>query len=871
MRLATLVGLAAGSLAGLGSANLAPRNYDANDYYVLQLERGVNPDDVAARLDMRHEGPLGNLAGHHMFSAVKRNDDIVSRAVHERRRRRTSTPDLIDRVPFWQKQRLRAPMTKRSSPGPARGAFPAEKRQDVDAQAVQRQKNVMSELGITDPIFTEQWHLFNAVEVGHDVNVTDVWRAGITGHNSTVAIVDDGLDMYSNDLKPNYYAAGSYDFNDHRPEPKPTLSDDRHGTRCAGEIGAAKNDVCGVGVAYDSKIAGIRILSKLITESDEALSLNYDFQHNQIYSCSWGPPDDGKSMEAPGILIKRAMLNGVQNGRSGKGSVFVFASGNGAVYEDNCNFDGYTNSIYSITVGAVDRKGLHPYYSEKCSAQLVVTYSSGSGDAIHTTDVGENTCSSSHGGTSAAAPLAAGIFALALEVRPDLTWRDMQYIALQTAVVVDPSDEELQTTATGKQFSHTFGYGKLDSWALVEAARTWKNVKPQAWLFSPWIHIKHDIPQGDKGLTSSFTVTKDMMLKANLARLEHVTVTMNVEHSKRGDLSVDLISPSGLVSHIATTRKGDLSGDGYADWTFMSVVHWGEDGVGDWKIIVKDSQVNENSGKWVDWHLKLWGESIDAEKATLLPMPTEEDDDNHDENIPVTTGVAETTTLPPAVQQTPSELPSVPSDHPERPTKPGSGSTAEGSAGEKPSETEGGSGSSSSDSSAAETTTAESSWLPSFLPTFGVSSRTQAWIYGAFSLIVVFCAGLGAWLYMQRRKRLSNTRDNYEFELINEEEGEGLTGAGAAAGEKGRKRRGGELYDAFADGSDDEMEMFSDGDDDDDSQGRRAGGSSSAAAAGSAAAAASSSSRAGPASDEDDDSEEDSVDEKAGLRGGTRR
>ena len=87
-------------------------------------------------------------------------------------------------------------------------------------------------------------------------------------------------------------------------------------------------------------------------------------------------------MDAPGILIKRAMLNGVQNGRDGLGSIYVFASGNGAGNEDNCNFDGYTNSIYSISVGAIDRKGLHPYYSEKCSAQLVVTYSSGSGDAI---------------------------------------------------------------------------------------------------------------------------------------------------------------------------------------------------------------------------------------------------------------------------------------------------------------------------------------------------------------------------------------------------------------------------------------------------------------------------------------------------------
>ena len=47
-----------------------------------------------------------------------------------------------------------------------------------------------------------------------------------------------------------------------------------------------------------------------------------------------------------------------------------------------CNFDGYTNSIYSVTVSAVDFKGLHPYYSEPCAANMVVAYSSGSGQHI---------------------------------------------------------------------------------------------------------------------------------------------------------------------------------------------------------------------------------------------------------------------------------------------------------------------------------------------------------------------------------------------------------------------------------------------------------------------------------------------------------
>jgi kexin len=92
-------------------------------------------------------------------------------------------------------------------------------------------------------------------------------------------------------------AYGSYDFNDHVDLPTPVLPEDTHGTRCAGEIAAGKNDYCGVGLAYDSKIAGIRILSGPISDVDEAAALNYGFQNTSIYSCSWGPTDDGRSME----------------------------------------------------------------------------------------------------------------------------------------------------------------------------------------------------------------------------------------------------------------------------------------------------------------------------------------------------------------------------------------------------------------------------------------------------------------------------------------------------------------------------------------------------------------------------------------------
>lgn len=137
-----------------------------------------------------------------------------------------------------------------------------------------------------------------------------------------------------------------------------------------------------MGIAYNAKIAGLRILSGEISDVDEALALNYAYQNTSIYSCSWGPADDGRSMEAPSLLIRKAVVEGIVNGRGGKGSIFVFASGNGALHGDQCNFDGYTNSIFSVTVGAVDYKGLHPYYSEACAANMIVTYSSGSGKSI---------------------------------------------------------------------------------------------------------------------------------------------------------------------------------------------------------------------------------------------------------------------------------------------------------------------------------------------------------------------------------------------------------------------------------------------------------------------------------------------------------
>jgi len=66
-------------------------------------------------------------------------------------------------------------------------------------------------------------------------------------------------------------------------------------------------------------------------------------------------------------------------GRGGLGSIFVWASGNGGQNGDSCNCDGYTNSIYTLSISSATENGHVPWYSEACPSTLAATYSSGSG------------------------------------------------------------------------------------------------------------------------------------------------------------------------------------------------------------------------------------------------------------------------------------------------------------------------------------------------------------------------------------------------------------------------------------------------------------------------------------------------------------
>ena len=55
-------------------------------------------------------------------------------------------------------------------------------------------------------------------------------------------------------------------------------------------------------------------------------------------------------------------------------------------------------------------------------------------DVTHRSD--RTGCTASHSGTSAAAPLAAGVIALVLSVNPCITWRDVQHLIVLSSVSV---------------------------------------------------------------------------------------------------------------------------------------------------------------------------------------------------------------------------------------------------------------------------------------------------------------------------------------------------------------------------------------------------------------------------------------------------
>lgn len=56
--------------------------------------------------------------------------------------------------------------------------------------------------------------------------------------------------------------------------------------------------------------SGVRMLDGVVNDAVEAKALGLNPEHIDIYSASWGPEDDGKTVDGPGPLARRAFIYG---------------------------------------------------------------------------------------------------------------------------------------------------------------------------------------------------------------------------------------------------------------------------------------------------------------------------------------------------------------------------------------------------------------------------------------------------------------------------------------------------------------------------------------------------------------------------------
>ena len=484
-----------------------------------------------------------------------------------------------------------------------------------------------------DPYFDDQWHLNNSGQTsgvaGEDANVMGVWDS-FNGSGVVISVIDDGVEHSHPDLSDNYVSVHSYDWCGDDSDPDPNSSDG-HGTAVAGVAAGTGNNSIGVtGAAFGASIAGHRLIACGFSDSTGADALSYHNAGIDIYSNSWGPFDSGNILDGPGPITIAAIEDSIYNGRSGLGNIYTWAAGNGLDADDNSNYDGYSNSRYSIAVAAITHYGEQSWYSEPGANILVTAHSNGGTptyEGITTTDITGNggydggDVTHDFGGTSSATPLVSGVIALVLEANPDLTWRDVQNILVHSSRKNDANDSSWIVNGAGHDVSHKFGFGAVDAGAAVSLAQNWSSSGEETNAsFGPYTS-NVDIDNGPSSWTEfNLSVPVDL-------RLESIDIFVDITHDARGELDIVLQSPNGHESWLAEEHT-DNNAD-YSNWRFGTVQHWDESSQGDWKLKVRDSVSGSNSGTVNSWEVIFHGVgNVTDFDGDGWPDYNDEDDDN---------------------------------------------------------------------------------------------------------------------------------------------------------------------------------------------------------------------------------------------------
>jgi hypothetical protein len=303
-------------------------------------------------------------------------------------------------------------------------------------------------------MFGSLWGLNNTSNPNHDINICQAWNI-TQGANVNVAVLDQGIFKTHIDLHSNIHPL-SYNT-ETNTSPSQLFGD--HGTHCAGTIAAIKdNNIQVVGVSPLSKLMDVSnsLAGTPNSRMKRADGINWAWQNGaDIISNSWG---SGVQYQ----VIDDAINNALQNGRNGKGTIIVFATGNsyGAVsYPANSNPN-------ILSVGAMTSSGTRSSFSNFGTQLDVVA----PGSSILSTTPNNQTAS--WDGTSMATPHVAGVAALILSVNPCLTAQQVRDIIEQTAQKVGGYS---YTTTSGRPngiWNNEMGYGLVDAHAAVLMAQS---------------------------------------------------------------------------------------------------------------------------------------------------------------------------------------------------------------------------------------------------------------------------------------------------------------------------------------------------------------------------------------------------------------
>ena len=476
--------------------------------------------------------------------------------------------------------------------------------------------------GVADPLKSAQWYL-SALGL-------EALNGQITGAGVTVGMIDDGIDTAHPDLQKQIDFALSYDawFDTQDGKHKSVL--EAHGTAVSGIIVGEQNNETGiVGVAPDAEIASVRVGWDWASIT-QALGQQWQFD---VSNNSWGAinPFSDNFNSTSLTFAYQALRTGVEDGRDGKGTVFVFSAGNSAAYGENTNYHNFQNAREVITVAAANADGSVASFSTPGASVLVGAY----GVDLLTTDrhekgLGYNKTGNytSFSGTSAAAPVVSGVVALMLEANPELGYRDVQQILAYSAWHPDSMDWKVNAASNwnlgGLKFNDSLGFGVVDAYSAVCLADTWlecdtaiNEVSDSARAFG----LKLAIPDGNNAISKTFTIDNAMLV-------EHVELGVDLRHTRLGDLIIEITSPNGTVSRLMdrpTVNAEQPFGLSGADsgvpthllWDFSSSQFWGEEAVGEWTVTVRDVRAEE-TGTLSSLSLRVYGERDDGNDVYIF-------------------------------------------------------------------------------------------------------------------------------------------------------------------------------------------------------------------------------------------------------------